>query len=114
MPRPVPSTGPVLLLLLLACSSCSPASASRHLFNTQARVPDSTTVVTKPDPNSLLYECFCISTYPYVKHEKRFVQAADAADVRAGKVPTCPAGGWQPGSAAYGSTGCRLVKGQLD
>ncbi|WIA34923.1 hypothetical protein OEZ86_013207 [Tetradesmus obliquus] len=114
MPRLVTSSAPVLLLLLLTCASCSPASASRRLFNIQARVPDSTTAAVKPVRNSLLYECFCISTYPYIKHEKRFVQAADAADVGAGKVPTCPAGGWQPGSAAYGSTGCRLVKGQLD
>jgi hypothetical protein len=107
-------TAAVLLLLALAYCSAVTASNTRRLLNIQARVPDSTEVTIKPVRESLLYECFCISTYPYIKHEKRFTQAAEASDVRAGKVPTCPAGGWQPGSALYGSTGCKLIKGQLD
>jgi hypothetical protein len=118
MRRLVILAAPMLLLLLLTLASCSAASASttssRRLLNIQARVPDSTVVAVKPARDALLYECFCINTYPYIQHEKRFMQAAEASDVRAGKVPTCPAGGWQPGSAVYGSTGCKLIKGQLD
>ncbi|KAF6260908.1 hypothetical protein COO60DRAFT_841782 [Scenedesmus sp. NREL 46B-D3] len=116
MPRQVFLVNTVLLLLTLACCASASASgswsSSRRLLRIQARVPDSTSI--QPNRNTLLFECFCISTYPYVQHEKRFVKSAAASDVRAGKVPTCPTGGWQPGSAQYGSSGCRLIKGQLD
>jgi hypothetical protein len=119
MPQLASVTTSVLVILTLAycCSvSASSTASSRRLLNIQARVPDSTAMLaaSKPDSTALLYECFCISTYPYIKKEKRFMQTAETSDVRAGKVPTCPAGGWQPGSAQYGSTGCKLVKGQLD